>query len=160
MLSGPSFGFRFYFSINSLISHGFHLAFLHLAEASLSAFSLLYTLVCEVVKKYQEMYFTQKHFQYSFSNQPALFAQRENVSKLWNNNCTVHENERNQNKKSCLNQIEHSFHCSIYPTNNGMVSLNDGFTVSRQSQKEDFLSILYSCLAQHDVWSWRKSNFL
>ena len=39
-------------------------------------------------------------------------------------------------------QIEHSFHCLIYPTNNTMVSLKDGFTVWLQSQKEDFLSTI------------------
>ena len=52
----------FVFSINSLILSSFHLTFLHLAEASLSAFSWLYTLVCEVVQKYHEMYFTYNHF--------------------------------------------------------------------------------------------------
>ena len=52
----------FIFSINLLISSSFHLTFLHLAEASLSAFSWLYTLVCEVVQKYHEMYFTYNHF--------------------------------------------------------------------------------------------------
>ena len=118
----------FIFSINLLISSSFHLTFLHLAEASLSACSWLYTLVCEVVQKYHEMYFTYNHFQYSFCNQPALFAQGENVNKLWNNNRTMHVNKRNQNKKSCLIQIEYSFHCSIYPTNNAMVSLKDAFT--------------------------------
>ena len=128
MLSGPSFSFR--------------LTFLHLAEVSLSAFSWLYTLMCEVAQKYPEMYFTYNHFYYSFCNQPALFAQLEIVNKLWNNNHTVHVNERNQNKKSCLIQIEYSFHCLIYPTNNTMVSLKDGFTVWRQSQKEDFLSTI------------------
>ena len=92
----------FFFSINSLISSSFHLTLLHLAEASLSAFSWL-TLVCEVAQKYYEMYFTY--------------------------NRTVHVNERNQNKKSCLIQIEHLFHCLIYPRNNAMVSLKDGFTV-------------------------------
>ena len=132
----------FVFSINSLILSSFHLTFLHLAEVSLSAFSWLYTLMCEVAQKYHEMYFTCNHFYYSFCHQLALFAQREKVNKLWNNNHTVHENERNQNKKSCLIQIEHSFHCLIYPTNNTMVSLKDGFTVWRQSQKEDFLSTI------------------
>ena len=119
----------FVFSINSLILSSFHLTFLHLAEVSLSAFSWLYTLMCEVAQKYHEMYFTCNHFYYSFCHQLALFAQREKVNKLWNNNHTVHVNERNQNKKSCLIQIEHSFHCLIYPTNNTMVSLKDGFTV-------------------------------
>ena len=54
----------------------------------------------------------------------------------------MHVNERNQNKKSCLIQIETSFHFLIYPTNNAMVSLKDGFTVWRQSQKEDFLPVI------------------
>ena len=30
-----------------------------------------------------------------------------------------------------------------------MVSLKNGFTAWRQSQKEDFLSVIYQCLAQH-----------
>ena len=37
-------------------------------------------------------------------------------SKLWNNNRTVHVNERIQNKnktKSCHIQIDHAFYCSI-----------------------------------------------
>ena len=119
----------FIFSINSLISSTFHLICLHLVEASLSAFSGLHTLVCKVAQKYHEMYFTYNHFQYSFCNQRALFAQRENVNKLCNNNRAAHVNERNQNKKSCLTQIEHSFHCLIYPTNSAMVSIKDDFTV-------------------------------
>ena len=127
----------FIFSINLLISSSFHLTFLHLAEASLSAFSWLYTLVCEVVQKYHEMYFTYNHFLYSFCNQPALFAQGENVNKLWNNNRTVHVNEQDQSK-SCLIQIEYLLHCSIYPTKNADVSLKDAFTFWYQSQKEDF----------------------
>ena len=32
------------------------------------------------------------HFWYSFCNEPALFAQLENVNDLWNNNRTVHVN--------------------------------------------------------------------
>ena len=52
----------FVFSINSLISSRFHLTFLHLAEASLSAFSWPYTLVSEAVQKYHEMYFTYNYF--------------------------------------------------------------------------------------------------
>ena len=51
-------------------------------------------------------------------------------------------NYQNQNKKSCLIQIEHLFHCSIYPTNNAMVSLKVGFTVWCQSLKEEFSSII------------------
>ena len=52
----------FVFSINSLISSSFHLTFLHLAEASLSAFSWPYTLVGEAVQKYHEIYFTYNYF--------------------------------------------------------------------------------------------------
>ena len=58
------------------------------------------------------------YFWYSFCNQPVLFAQLENVSKLWNNNRTVHVNERNQNKtktKPCHIQIDQAFYCSISP---------------------------------------------
>ena len=55
MLSGPSFKSAFVFSINSLILSGFPLTSFHLAEPSLSAFSWLYTLACEVVQKYHEM---------------------------------------------------------------------------------------------------------
>ena len=52
----------FVFSIKSLISSSFHLTLFHLAEASLSALSWLYTLVCKVVQKYHEMFFTYNHF--------------------------------------------------------------------------------------------------
>ena len=57
MLSGPSFTPAFVFSINSLILSVFLLTSFHLAEASLSPFSWLYTLVCAVVQKYHEMSF-------------------------------------------------------------------------------------------------------
>ena len=57
MLSGPSFTPAFAFSINSLILSVFLLTSFHLAEASLSPFSWLYTLVCAVVQKYHEMSF-------------------------------------------------------------------------------------------------------
>ena len=55
MLSGPSFRSNFVFSINSLILSGFPLTTFHLAEASLSAFLWLYSLVSAVVQKYHEM---------------------------------------------------------------------------------------------------------
>ena len=89
---------------------------------------------------------------YSFYNQPVLFAQLENVNKLWNNNRTEHVNERNQNKnktKSRHIQTDHALYYSILSEKNVMVSLKDGFTAWSQSQKEDFLSTKYS-LAQHD----------
>ena len=67
-------------------------------------------------------------------------------NKLWNSKRTMHVNEQIQNKnktKSRHIQIDHAFYCSIYPTNSAMVSWKDGFTVWRQSQKEDFLWIIY-----------------
>ena len=148
MLSGPSFRSAFVFSINSLILSGFRLTSFHLAEASLSAFSWLHTLVRAVGLKYHEMSFiySYSYFQYSFCNQPILFAQLEKVNKLWNSNRTVHVNEPNQNKnktKLCHIQIDHAFYCSIQPTNNAMVSLKDGFTVQYQIRKENFLSAMY-----------------
>ena len=57
MLSGPPFRSAFVFSINSLILSGFCLTSFYLAEASLSAFTRLYTLVCPVVQKCHEMSF-------------------------------------------------------------------------------------------------------
>ena len=57
MLSGPSFRSASVFNINSLILSGFPLTSFPLAEASLSAFSWLYILVCAVVQKYHEMSF-------------------------------------------------------------------------------------------------------
>ena len=93
MLSGPSFRSAFVFSINSLILSGFPLISFHLAEASLSAFSWLYTLVCAVVQNYNYYYYyNYSYFWYSFSNQYVLLAQLENMSK-WNNNRTVHVNK-------------------------------------------------------------------
>ena len=91
---------RLLFSINSLILSGFPLTSFHLAKASLSVFSWLYSLMCAVVHKYYEMFFIYNypHFWYLFCNQTVLFAQLEKVNKLWNNSHTVHMNERNQNK--------------------------------------------------------------
>ena len=120
MLSDPSFWSALVFSINSLILSGLTLTFFHLAEASLSAFSCFYTLVCAVVQKYHEMSFicNYSHFYYSFCNQPVLYGQLENVNKLWNNKRTVHVNERNQNKSKNMShhiQIDHAFYCSLNP---------------------------------------------
>ena len=145
MLAGPSFRSAFVFSINSLISSGFPLTSFHLAETFLTAFSWLYTLVCAVVHKILRNVFIYNYSQLqdSFCNQLALFAQLENVNKLQNNNRTVHVKERNQNKnktKSCHIQVDHTFYCSIQPTNNAIVLLG-GFTGK-------------------DGWSWHKSNFL
>ena len=104
MSSGPSFSSAFIFSVISLILSNFPLTSFHLAEASISVFKWLYTLVCAVVQKYHEMFiFNYSHFQYTLCNQPVfrffffflfLFAQLENVKKLLNNNRTVHVKEK------------------------------------------------------------------
>ena len=117
---------RFSVFINILILPGFPLTSFHLAEASLSAFWWLYTLVCAIVQKYYEISFICNYspFWYSFCNQPVLFAQLRNVNKLWNNNRTVQLNKRNQNKiKTKLRhiQIDDAFYCSIKPAKNVMV---------------------------------------
>ena len=85
-----------------------------------------------------------------------LFVQLESVNKLWNNEMWTYVNKWNQNKnktKSCQIQIDHAFYYSIYSTSDAIVSLTDGFTIWRKNQKKDFLSIIYYCLAQYDVWS-------
>ena len=74
-----------------------------------------------------------------FCNQPVLFAQLENVNKLWKSNRTVQVHKRNQSKnetKSCHIQIDHAFCCSVYVTNNAVVSIKDGFTTWRQSKRK------------------------
>ena len=49
--------FQVGFRLSSLILHGFPLTSFHLPEASLSAFSWLYTLVCAFVQKYHKLSF-------------------------------------------------------------------------------------------------------
>ena len=62
--SGSSFRSAFVFSINSLILSRFPLTSFHLAEASLSAFPWLYSLVCAAIQKYHEMsfFYNYSHF--------------------------------------------------------------------------------------------------
>ena len=93
--------FSFVFSVNSLISSGFPLASFHLVEPSLSAFSWLYTLVCEFVQKYHEMSFLfiithnlSTHFAVNLFFLPQL----ENVNKLKRKNRTMHVNKEIKTK--------------------------------------------------------------
>ena len=53
-------------------------------------------------------------------------------NKLWNNNRTVHVNERNQNNAKCHILIDHAFYCSIQATNKAMASLKGDFNVWHQ----------------------------
>ena len=104
MLSSPSTSSAFACSINLLILPGFPLAPFHVVEASLSAFSWLYTFVCAVVQNFCDISFiyNYSHFQYSFCKEQISFAQ--NVKKLWSNRRTVHVNERNQNKSKATSR--------------------------------------------------------
>ena len=147
MLSGPSLRSAFVLSINSLILSGFPLTFYHLAEASLE---------CAVIQNYQEMsFFIIIHILVVILQSTCFICttwkRKQAMEQQPNGAC-----ERTKSKQK-QNQIDHALYCLIQPTNNVMVSLKDGFTVWRQSQKENFLSIIY-CLAQHDVWSPRKAN--
>ena len=95
MLSGRSFRSTFVFSISSLILSGFPLTSFNLTEASPSAFSWFYTLVCVQVSKNIKkcLLFIITHI---FSTHFAInlfFAQVEIVNKLWNNNRTMHMNK-------------------------------------------------------------------
>ena len=58
-----------FFSLCSLILHGFPLTSFHLLEASLSAFSWSYALVCAVVQKYHKLSFIYNcsHFSTHFA---------------------------------------------------------------------------------------------
>ena len=161
MLPGPSFRSTFVFSINSLILSGFPLTSFHLAEASLSAFSWLYTLVSSIVQKYHEMLqlftflvlilqstcficTTWKRKQ-TMEQQPHRACERTK-SKQKQNQVTSHSNWPrvllfDLAHKQCNGIIKGWFHCHT------------------SEWKGTFLVIIY-CLAQHDVLSWRKSNFL
>ena len=55
--------------------------------------------------------------------------------------CEQTKSKQNKTKSRDI-QTDHAFYCSIWPTKSAMVSLKDDFTVWRQSQKEDFLSII------------------
>ena len=82
-------------------------------------FVALYFCVCSCSKISRSIFFVNILLTFwilTFCNQPALFAQLENVNKLWKSNRTVQVNERNQNKnetKSCHTQIDHAFYCSV-----------------------------------------------
>ena len=103
--------------------------------------------------------YNYSHFQYSFCNLPVLFAHLENVNKLWKNNPTVDVNKLNQKKKKkkrkekkshiTFRLATHSIvQLRIQLTNSAIVSLKDGLTVWRQSQKKDFLSMICLVMAQ------------
>ena len=124
MLSRPSFRSAFVFSINSLILSGFPLISFHLAEASLSAFSWFYTLVCAVVQK--SFVYDYSHFWYSLCNQPVLFAQLEQQP---HRACEQTKPKQKRNRARHIQIDLAVYNCSILPTNNAMVSLKDGFTV-------------------------------
>ena len=125
MLLGCFFRLACVFSINSLIFSDFPLTSFHLAEGSPSAW---YSCVCSCPKISRNFFHLQLFTFLVLILQSNCFIYKSWKRKLRNNNCTVHVNKRNQNKQS---QLTH------------------GFTVWRQSQKEQFLPVIY-CLAQHE----------
>ena len=82
---------RFQYELINL--SGFPLTYFHIAKASLSVFSRLYTHVCAVVQKYHEMYFTYK---YSYLKYKPILLSTCFISITWKrkqtmkNNCAVH----------------------------------------------------------------------
>ena len=100
-------GFRFQYQLINLVWLSF----------DFFSFSWSFTIRISVVLYFcVQLSKNYSHFYYSFCNQPVLFAQLENVNKLWKNNRTVHETERNQNKKKTKSrhiQIDHAFYCLI-----------------------------------------------
>ena len=82
-------GFRFQYQLINLVWLSF----------DFFSFSWSFTIRISVVLYFcVQLSKNYSHFYYSFCNQPVLFAQLENVSKLWNNKSTVYVSERNQNK--------------------------------------------------------------
>ena len=78
----------FVFNTNSLILSGSPLTSFHLAEASLSVFSWLYTLVCPVVQKYHDMLFI---YNYSFFTFLVLVLQSTNICTTWKRKQTMEQ---------------------------------------------------------------------
>ena len=119
------------------VSLGFQYQLISLVWLSFEFLHLRYLLFCGFIILCVQLFYITKcllfiiiHiFVTHFAINSFLFAELENVNKLWNNNRTVHENERNQNKnktKPSHIQIDQSFYCSIWPTNSSMVLLKDG----------------------------------
>ena len=73
-----------------------------------------------------------------------------------NRSCDVNaQNQKKSKTKSCQIQIDRAFNLA-YKQYNGIIKRWFQYLTG---QTEDFLTIIY-CLAQHDIWSWRKSNFI
>ena len=101
MLSGPSFRPAFVFSVNSSKLSGFSFDFFSFSWSfTIYFFMASYSCMCAVVQNITNcLLFIIIHiFSTHFCNQPVLFAQLENVNKLWNNNLTMNVNERFKNK--------------------------------------------------------------
>ena len=153
-------GFRFQYQLINLVWLLFDF-FSFSWSLTICFFMALYCWVCNYPKISRNVFYLKLFtFFVLICNQPALFAQYENVNKPWNNNRIVHGYERSQNQNKTKPrhiQIYHALYCSIqwnktHKQCNGVIK---GWPL-----KEGFLSIIYWCLAQHDVWSPRKSNFL
>ena len=136
MLSGPSFRSAVVFSINSLI---LSVAFLRLLFIYLKPHHLLFhgfKLMCVQLPKNTTKFllFVIIHILSILILQSTCF-----ICTTWKRKQTMEEQprrayEQNKNKTKLRHiQINHAFYFSIYPTNNVMVSLRDGFTAWSQS---------------------------
>ena len=96
VLLGLSFRSAFVFSI---WSQGFFSA---RVKVKLKPHYLLFYgykfLLLQWSKNIRKLFYNYSQFQYSFCNQPVLFAYLENVNKLLNNDRIMHVNGQNQNK--------------------------------------------------------------
>ena len=136
MLSGPSFRLAFIFNINLLILSGFRLTSFHLVKALLSAFPWIYTLVCAVVQKFVKMFFIYiySHFQYSFCNQPVLFAQPYSSTTIKNINVS-----QMINKNELFGHITHYQLLNEYILSNIIICQEQLKTIQQTGKKKNGL---------------------
>ena len=145
MLSGPSFRSAFVFSINPLILSDFPLTSFHLAEASLlylllRGFILLRVQLSKNIKK--SLLFIIIHILVLLLKSTCF------ICTTWKRKQTTdqqqhHVYEQTKSKQKQNQIMSHSNWPRVVDTDNAIVSLKDDFTVWRQSQMEDFLSITY-----------------
>ena len=127
MLSGPSFRSVFVFSINSLIFSGFSLTSFHLAEASLSAFSWLYTLRCAVVRKSHGVSFiyNYSYFYYSFCKSTyficTTWKHKQTMEQQPNRACEGKKSKQKQNHASHSNWPRALLFNSAHKKCNGII---------------------------------------
>ena len=105
-------GFHFQYQLINLVWLSFDF-FSFSWSLTIYFFVALYSCVCSCPKVLNVFYLELLTFLVLVLQSTCLFAQLENVNKLWNNNRAMHVNEQNQNKnktKLCHIQIDHGFY--------------------------------------------------